>query len=209
MKIKFIAVSLCMAMSVNFAKAGNETDSSVSNAHKHEIRLMASDGLTQTGVNVLGIGLADAVLGSKRSDEKASMVYGVGYRYSLGRFKVGGDLGFAYNSSKLTLAGESTPSIKERELTFMTLPTGEFTYYKKGLIELYGAAAAGVSLSRHTESGLNQTGNKQAQKSSLSTSFAYQVTPIAVRVGNERIGGFVEAGFGHKGFLTAGLSMRF
>ena len=39
--------------------------------------------------------------------------------------------------------------------------------------------------------------------------FAYQVNPIALRVGNHRIGGFLEAGLGYKGFLTAGVSLRF
>jgi hypothetical protein len=48
-----------------------------------------------------------------------------------------------------------------------------------------------------------------AKKSTLSTSFAYQINPIAIRVGNDRIGGFVEAGFGTKGFVTAGLSLGF
>ena len=47
------------------------------------------------------------------------------------------------------------------------------------------------------------------KKANFSTDFAYQVNPIAVRVGNERVGGFVEAGLGNKGFLTAGLSFKF
>lgn len=54
-----------------------------------------------------------------------------------------------------------------------------------------------------------EIGKKAAKKSDLTTSFAYQVNPIAVRVGNDRVGGFVEAGFGYKGFLTAGLSFKF
>ena len=48
-----------------------------------------------------------------------------------------------------------------------------------------------------------------AKKADLSTSFAYQVNPIALRVGNDRIGSFVEAGLGNKGFLTAGVSLKF
>ena len=41
------------------------------------------------------------------------------------------------------------------------------------------------------------------------TGLAFQVNPIAVRVGNDRIGGFLETGLGYKGFLTAGVSLRF
>ena len=51
--------------------------------------------------------------------------------------------------------------------------------------------------------------NATAGKSSFSTDFAYQVTPIALRVGNNRVSGFVEAGLGTKGFVTASISFKF
>lgn len=200
MKFKVFVLSLCIFAGVNMANAQN---------NRHEIRVSVSDGLTQSAVDVLGLGLADAVTGSKRTDEKASIVYGFGYRYAVGRFRVGADLGFAHTTSKLTLSGDKMPSIKERELNFMILPTAEFVYLKSRLVELYGNASAGVSLKRHTETGLTEAGKAAAAKADLNTSFAYQVNPIALRVGNETIGAFVEAGLGHKGFVTAGLSFRF
>ena len=85
----------------------------------------------------------------------------------------------------------------------MILPAAEFVYYKRGLFELYGTAAAGVNLSRHKETALTDAGKKAAKKADLSTSFAYQVNPIALRVGNDRIGGFVEAGLGNKGLFDS------
>ena len=200
MKFKVFVLSLCIFAGVNMANAQD---------NRHEIRVSVSDGLTQSAVDVLGLGLADAVTGSKRTDEKASIVYGLGYRYAFGRFRVGADLGFAHTTSKLMLSGEKMPSIKERELNFMILPTAEFVYLKSRLVELYGNASAGVSLKRHTETGLTEAGKAAAAKADLNTSFAYQVNPIALRVGNETIGAFVEAGLGHKGFITAGLSFRF
>lgn len=200
MKFKVFVLSLCIFAGVNMANAQD---------NRHETRVSVSDGLTQSAVDVLGLGLADAVTGSKRTDEKASIVYGLGYRYAVGRFRVGADLGFAHTTSKLTLSGDKMPSIKERELNFMILPTAEFVYLKSRLVELYGNASAGVSLKRHTETGLTEAGKAAAAKADLNTSFAYQVNPIALRVGNETIGAFVEAGLGHKGFITAGLSFRF
>lgn len=200
MKFKVFVLSLCIFAGVNMANAQD---------NRHEIRVSVSDGLTQSAVDVLGLGLADAVTGSKRTDEKASIVYGLGYRYAVGRFRVGADLGFAHTTSKLTLSGDKMPSIKERELNFMILPTAEFVYLKSRLVELYGNASAGVSLKRHTETGLTEAGKAAAAKADLNTSFAYQVNPIALRVGNETIGAFVEAGLGHKGFITAGFSFRF
>lgn len=200
MKFKVFVLSLCIFAGVNMANAQD---------NRHEIRVSVSDGLTQSAVDVLGLGLADAITGSKRTDEKASIVYGLGYRYAFGRFRVGADLGFAHTTSKLTLSGDKMPSIKERELNFMILPTAEFVYLKSRLVELYGNASAGVSLKRHTETGLTEAGKAAAAKADLNMSFAYQVNPIALRVGNETIGAFVEAGLGHKGFVTAGLSFRF
>lgn len=208
MKIKFIALLLCAAVSSNVAK-GQETTHNTQSMPRHEIRLAASDGLTLGLANVFGMGLSDAVTGSKRSDEKSSLVYSLGYRYSIARFRVGVDLGFVQSTGKLTLIGETAPSLKEKDLNFMLLPTVEFVYFKRGVVELYGGAAAGVNLVNHTEKSLNQTATSNAKKSDLSTTFAYQVNPIALRVGNQRIGGFLEAGLGYKGFVTAGVSLRF
>lgn len=209
MKIKFIALSLCVLASVNLVRGQEHSKNFTPSENRHDIRLSVSDGLTQGSVDVLGMGLLDAVTGSKRTDSNYSLVYGLGYRYSLGRFRVGADLGFSKSNSKLTLAGETNPSLKESNVNFLVLPAAEFVYFKRGLVELYGSAAAGVNLCRHKENALTDAGKKAVSKADLSTSFAYQVNPIALRVGNDRVGGFVEAGLGHKGFVTAGVSLKF
>lgn len=154
MKFKFIVLSLCLFAGVNLVN-GQE--------NKHEIRISASDGLTQSTVDILGLGMADAITGSKRTDEKYSIVYGLGYRYSINRFRVGADFGFSHSSSKLTLEADKTPSIKEREMNFMILPTAEFVYFKSKLVELYGNASAGVNLKSHKETDL-QTQEKWQRK---------------------------------------------
>lgn len=210
MKIKFIALLLCAAVSSSAVVKGQESAQNMTQSmNKHEIRLSASDGLTLGLANIFGMGISDAVAGSKRSDETSSLVYGLGYRYSIYRFKVGADLGFSQSTSKLTLLGETAPSLKEKDLNFMLLPTVEFVYFKRGLVELYGGAAAGVNVVSHSETSLNKAVTTQAKKSDISTQFAYQINPIALRVGNHRIGGFLEAGLGYKGFVTAGVSLRF
>jgi len=61
-----------------------------------------------------------------------------------------------------------------------------------------------------TEKGLTEAGKKNANtKAKTATDFAFQVNPIALRVGNDHIGGFLEAGLGYKGFVTAGMSLKF
>lgn len=209
MKFKLFFLSLCVAVSANLVSAQKSSKGFTPSENKHELRLSVSDGLTLGTTGILGNGLSDVVLGNKRSDEKMTMVFGLGYRYSIHRFRVGADLGFAQASSKLALAGEKAPSIKEKGLNFLVLPTAEFVYFKRNLFELYGGASVGVDLVRQSESKLDEKGKSASEKNSLSANLAYQVNPIAFRVGNDRIGGFMEAGFGHKGFLTAGVSLKF
>ena len=209
MKFKLFFLSLCVAVSANLVSAQESSKGFTPSENKHELRLSVSDGLTLGTTGILGNGLSDVVLGNKRSDEKMTMVFGLGYRYSIHRFRVGADLGFAQASSKLALAGEKAPSIKEKGLNFLVLPTAEFVYFKRNLFELYGGASVGVDLVRQSESKLDEKGKSASEKNSLSANLAYLVNPIAFRVGNDRIGGFMEAGFGHKGFLTAGVSLKF
>lgn len=209
MKFKLFFLSLCVAVSANLVSAQESSKGFTPSENKHELRLSVSDGLTLGTTGILGNGLSDVVLGNKRSDEKMTMVFGLGYRYSIHRFRVGADLGFAQASSKLALAGEKAPSIKEKGLNFLVLPTAEFVYFKRNLFELYGGASVGVDMVRQSESKLDEKGKSASEKNSLSANLAYQVNPIAFRVGNDRIGGFMEAGFGHKGFLTAGVSLKF
>lgn len=207
MNLKTIVLSLCVASSISVTRAESKFTPS---ENKHDIRLSVSDGTPLTITEIFGGALSDGLLGSKRTDEKMIGVFGLGYRYNINRFRVGGDLGFALQKDKLTLSGQNTPAVQERKLNFMILPTAEFIYFKRNLVELYGSASAGVNLCRESEKALNDEGKEAASKNaSLSTTFAYQINPIAVRVGNDRVGGFVEAGFGTKGFVTAGISVGF
>lgn len=206
MKLKFFALSLFMVAAFNTVIAQNTTKDFISNDRKHDIRVSVSDGLTQGSVNILGMGIEDAITGTKRTDSKYSLVYGLGYRYGINRFRVGADLGLGMSSSKLSSAGEKSPSVKEKELRFLVLPTAEFIYYKRRLVELYGSAAAGMNFTRHSETPIAKG---ESGKTNMTSNFAYQVNPIALRIGNNRVGGFVEAGLGTKGFLSAGVSFKF
>lgn len=207
--IKMYVLAACLMVSVINVNAQDKKTTPVTN--RHDIRITYSDGSTLADAGVFGIGLADAITGTKRSDEKVTGVLGIGYRYTLSkRFKVGMDVGCAKITSKVTYSSDKKPSIKEKDLDLLILPTAEFIYYKKNLVELYGSVSAGVDLSRHYEDGLTEKGRGMAKKkSSFENDFAYQVNPIGVRVGNSRIGGFVEAGLGYRGFVTAGVSLGF
>lgn len=206
MNIKIFSLAVLTAITSFTAQAQSSKDADTEK--KHSIRFTASDGLTLGGASIWGIGLSDALLGNKRSEQKATGVFGLGYRYRIKRFRVGLDAGVAQVSSVVTLSGDKSRSIKEKELNFLVLPTVEYVYLKRNLFELYGSASAGFNFVRHSEKGYTELGKLNVQpKASLSTELAYQVNPIGVRVGNQRIGGFVEAGLGYRGFVTAGLTL--
>ena len=208
MKIKVVMLSLLLAAGLTQANA--QTCCKFKSDNRNEFRIGYSDGLTLSVASIWGIGLGDALTGTTRTDETSSGVLGLGYRYHMNRFRLGLDLGFASVSSKYDYASSKQKDIKETQQNLLIMPVAELVYFKKGAFELYGSAAGGVDLPRIKEKGLTEAGKKNAQtKAKTSTDFAFQVNPIAMRVGNDRIGGFVEAGLGYKGFVTAGLSLKF
>ena len=207
--IKMLTLATCLLLPT--VKSVAQNDKTDANHNRHNINLFYSDGLTLGTSSFWGMGLSDAITGTKRTDAMSTGVFGLGYRYELNkRFNIGIDLGFAQVSSKIEDAIEMKPYLKEKELNLMVLPTVEFIYFQRHLFSLYGSGAVGVNFCRHSESGLTEKGKRLTQKNStFSTQLAYQINPLGVRVGNDRIGGFVEAGLGYKGFITAGISLGF
>lgn len=209
-RIKLFALSLCFAVGLSGADARTSGGKLAKVGDRNEFRVGYSDGLTLAAASFWGIGLGDALTGTTRSDEVSTGVFGVGYRYAFGRFRVGADLGFAQVTSKVTRKDSKVPDMKETQLNFLVMPAAEMVYFKHGIVELYGSVATGVDITRTSEKGLTEAGSKMARAhAGTETGLAFQVNPIAVRVGNDRIGGFLETGLGYKGFLTAGVSLRF
>lgn len=216
MKPKFIMLFFCIVSNICFVNA-QDRSAIITTPKKHEIRLSISDNLTLSIADVFGSVLPRVAAGSKISDEKSSAVFGIGYRYHMNRLRIGADCGFG-TSSKIIHSGMKMPTAKEQELNFLFLPVVEFVYFRSGLFELYGSAAVGVDFTRRSEKefstsirdkggvGVAKTAVRQSESF---TSFAWQANPVALRVGNHRIGGFLEAGLGYKGIVTAGVSLKF
>lgn len=206
MKLKKIVLTLGLIAFSSSISAQHDKFSY--NNGRHEFRLAASDGSTLANSTFLGIGLSDDLTGTRRTDEQSYGVYGIGYRYGISRFRVGFDVGFSKISSKLVSnSKEAQALVKQRQTNIMVLPAAEMVYYKKGVVELYGSAAVGVNVCRATDKALSEAGKALAQEPRTTTDVAWQVNPIALRIGNDSIGGFAEIGLGYKGFATVGLSL--
>ena len=78
-------------------------------------------------------------------------------------------------------------------LMLSVAPQVQFTYLRSGLVELYGTASVGVMMSVTKDDALY--------------GLAWQVNPIALRVGTDRIAGFLTAGFGSRGILGIGVQV--
>ncbi|MEG1645464.1 MAG: hypothetical protein RR279_06425 [Alistipes sp.] len=126
----------------------------------------------------------DAFLGDGELSSTGSL--SVGYRRFTrnASWAFGADLSFTRITEK-NLLGDLKYDL------FTVVPTAEFYYLKSGIVRLYGTAGVGAVIC-----------DQEAD-------FAFQVNPIAIRVGTNRIAGFLEAGVGYKGVVNLGLEVGF
>lgn len=80
------------------------------------------------------------------------------------------------------------------DLLLTIAPRVQCTYFRSKLVELYGAASVGVIMSA------SAIGNRPM-------AMAWQLDPIAVRVGSERIAGFLSVGWGSRGIVGLGVQV--
>lgn len=181
-----------------------------SETNRHSIHISYSDGTTLSMSTFLGLGMSDAWAGMERQDLQSSGVYGIGYRYALHpNFKVGAEIGFARLSGTVINVADRLPVLKEKELNLLILPTAELVYLKRKIFTLYGSVGAGILLNRCYESV--QTGKRSdfgVRQYALSRQFAFQFNPLGLRIGNERVGGLIETGLGHRGLITIGVCLN-
>lgn len=237
MKMRTVVILICIFLCVKYSYSSESTHN-VQNQkiNRHELRLSYSDAIPLTVANFLGTGIVDAISNTNRTNSESWGFFQLGYRYSLQKWKVGGDFGFGCMTSDITSKNNTIPLVHQDDLNFLILPAGELSYYQKKHVNLYGSVSLGVMFTRtnytskkinkdHTISNMNKPERNFKGRtylyneynniidsdymSKFYSTFAFQINPIAIRVGNEHIGGFLELGVGYKGFLTAGISIQF
>lgn len=185
------------------------------NFKKHEVRVFYGETFQLDIAKGLANGLVDAFSSSvSRHFKTSSNVYGafgLGYRYNINRFKVGGDLSYIGYRSKTAMNKGGESDYKTSENNFIVMPSAEFVYYKSGILELYGGGGVGTFISLSKSTPVTPEGKKYLNNNlkDKSVDFAYQINPIAVRLGNGTVGGFLELGYGMKGLVNLGVSVKF
>lgn len=207
-RIGLLALLLQM-LTTNAAYASMSIEEHPFVVYGHQLRLYVSDGLPLRTTDFIGMGLTDITPGTERNNIESWGIIGIGYRCSFYHFRLGIDCATARITSDVRDVEQHTTVMKEKVQHYLVLPTAEWIYYKFGNIELYGSGSSGIDVSRQTYKGLTPQGKLWSENlpDKSSVKFAYQINPIAIRLGRKRIVGYAEMGLGYKGFITLGLSI--
>lgn len=148
-------------------------------------------GILTTGITGGGVTLSNV-----RSTGTFSLGY---YWYCNNHVAVGCDL--VYEHLKMTLNYKSG-EVKDDNSNFLSiLPGVKLPWFNFKHCGLYSKINAGLCV--------YQSIGESTENKKLSTSFAFQLTPIGVDFGGEAVRGFVEAGFGFQSTVSAGVRFAF
>ncbi len=124
-------------------------------------------------------------------------VYGGLDYYAGNRFAVGAQYYYSSYERQYKMQNGTTATLNTQYHS--VLIRGKGMWVNKPAFQLYSALAAGPSF---------VSAKNDNDETKNNTEFAFQVSPIGIRVGNH-IAFFLEGGFGYQGLVSAGLSARF
>lgn len=150
-------------------------------------------------------------------NHKFSGIAALGYQFSVSpRVAIGIDGGFGYGSGDLYVESEDgvkfdkplrlcTSSI----ISYTAHVSGSLVYWEGGAMQCSGALYLGFC---YMDESINMTQEGQAKygdmfKPSDGFKFSYHITAIKFRYG-ETVGCFAELGFGYRGLVNVGLSIK-
>ena len=174
---------------------------------QHEISVgygyLSNDQLAINQIKSLGIGTLKDIGDKVKTYDSPSFSY-IGPIYFTYKFfykgvaSVGVSIVYSQNRVKRQLS--STQILTDKFHMVSVMPRLDFYYIRHPKVALYGSVGVGAMMVKSEygqHSSLNETG----------VSLAYQVTPLAVRVGRS-FGLVVELGFGTLGVVNGGFSYR-
>ncbi len=134
-----------------------------------------------------------------------SGVAGLGYNFNLNPKVSLGIYGGVSNATADFYSksqGKNTHEYSSQIVSYSTMLSTQWTYYQKGYIQISAGAYAGLNIRNiSTDRTIENIPNSQP------IILTYHLTALKVRYGNI-IGGFAELGFGYRGLVNAGLSIK-
>lgn len=205
--MKKVATTMMIVIAMTFATNAQNND----NVSHHEvyggIGLLNDNQVFSMAGDLLGtvFSFGQAV----QPDKYWVITPSVGYRYWFNK-KVGIGMHFSFdkNSVKAIVPHDiSTTSDDEWRIHnryFYTIAFDfNWNYMNNTICQLYGNVGMGVSLVQFSD---NKTNNPNAHLKQIPF-FNMHVSPFGVRIG-KMVAGFAEIGWGYKGFLNVGVSVK-
>jgi len=200
---KFIA-TIMLGLAVSIAAPAQEQE----DVRHHEI--YAGVGLLNTNQMFSMVGDLFATIFTfgqlVEPDKYWILTPSVGYRYWFNkRVGIGAHLAFDKNSVKALYINPSGANEWRIHNRFFCTFAMDFNwnYMNKSACQLYGNVGMGVSIVSFSN---NKTTNSEARLKQIPF-FNMHVSPFGVRIG-KTFAGFAEVGWGYKGFINAGLSIK-
>ena len=170
---------------------------------KHEIGIGIGVGTTSEIVDIFSDVISSAITaGMYSSNTTYTGGFNLWYKYNLTRsIGLGGT--FVYEHARSDAYSDGTKTGEFNKNYYTLVAESSFRYLISGKFSLYGILGAGATLYDQKYKATNGSDSDNDL-----VSFNFQISPIAIRYG-DRLGFFIELGFGYKGIISAGLYTRF
>lgn len=156
---------------------------------------------------------------SESRNHKFSGIVALGYNFSISpKLSLGIDGNYGYGSADFYIDDLAEIPLPEPFFvcrsaisSYTVHLNGAYTYWRQGAMECSGGLYLGVcimdeQLQNINERDLNRYGLTMPKESDK-VRFSYHITAVKFRYG-DMIGGFAELGFGYRGLLNVGLSIK-
>ena len=204
------AAALLLMSSAAFAQKNMVRD--VDYFPRSEIYLQYGTPSLMELTTILSPNFHDEVTNGETRNHKFSGIAAIGYNFFFHpRVSIGLDFGYGYGSSDMYIsdvdefgpAGEPEYMCRAVVMNYSCHLSGAFTYWQQGPMECSGALYLGVNYM--DESIRNAVSDELEPNDHLN--FSFHITAVKFRYG-DMIGGFAELGFGYRGLLNVGLSIK-
>ena len=204
------AAALLLISSAAFAQKNMVRD--VDYFPRSEIYLQYGTPSLMELTTILSPNFHDEVTNGETRNHKFSGIAAIGYNFFVHpRVSIGLDFGYGYGSSDMYIsdvdefgpAGEPEYMCRAVVMNYSCHLSGAFTYWQQGPMECSGALYLGVNYI--DESIRNAVSDELEPNDHLN--FSFHITAVKFRYG-DMVGGFAELGFGYRGLVNVGLSIK-
>ncbi len=204
------AAALLLISSAAFAQKNMVRD--VDYFPRSEIYLQYGTPSLMELTTILSPNFHDEVTNGETRNHKFSGIAAIGYNFFVHpRVSIGLDFGYGYGSSDMYIsdvdefgpAGDPQYMCRAVVMNYSCHLSGAFTYWQQGPMECSGALYLGVNYM--DESVRDAVSDELEPNDHLN--FSFHITAVKFRYG-DMVGGFAELGFGYRGLVNVGLSIK-